>query len=145
MVIGALGAVIHGSPLRTGDIDICPDRDARNLERLARSLRDLHAEEWEPNKGDTVQRDWTADVLVDDKIWILATQYGDLDLVFEPAGTGGYADLRRDAVSTTIGDVTFEVASLADIIRSKEATGRPKDLEQLPTLRRLQERLLAEG
>jgi hypothetical protein len=34
-LIGGLAATLHGSPLRTGDADICPARDRENVERLA--------------------------------------------------------------------------------------------------------------
>lgn len=50
---------------------------------------------------------------------------------------GGYADLARGAVEMQIEDVHVRVASLEDVIRSKEAADRPRDREQLPTLRRL--------
>jgi hypothetical protein len=62
---------------------------------------------------------------------------GDLDLCFTPAGTRGYDDLRRDASRERLGGgLTVTVASLRDVIRSKEAAGRDKDLAQLPLLRR---------
>ena len=48
----------------------------------------------------------------------------------------GYGDLRRDARLETIDGVEVQIASLADIIRSKEAAGRFKDQAQLPALRR---------
>ena len=54
-----------------------------------------------------------------------------------PAGTRGYEDLRRDAVRMQIDDLSVVVASLADVVRSKEAANRPKDHLALPTLRRL--------
>lgn len=38
VVIGGLAATLHGSPLRTGDADICPARDRANLTRLADAL-----------------------------------------------------------------------------------------------------------
>jgi hypothetical protein len=60
-----------------------------------------------------------------------------LDLVFEPAGTGGYRDLVKDAVDKEIDGLVVTVASLRDIARSKETLGREKDRAQLPTLRRL--------
>ena len=52
-----------------------------------------------------------------------------------------------DGVTTVeLGDgVEVPVASLADIIRSKEAAGRPKDLAALPMLRELQLALDAEA
>jgi hypothetical protein len=57
-------------------------------------------------------------------------------LVFQPAGTEGYADLRRNAVELDLGArEPVLVASLPDVIRSKEAAGRLKDQAQLPALR----------
>ena len=58
--------------------------------------------------------------------------------VREPAGTGGYSDLRSDADQLQVATdppLTVLVASLADIIRSKQAAGRAKDLASLPLLR----------
>src|SRR5438034_1930158 len=43
VLIGGLAATLHGSPLRTGDADICPARDAENFERLARALEAMDA------------------------------------------------------------------------------------------------------
>lgn len=65
----------------------------------------------------------------------MTTEFGDLDLSMYPAGTGGYADLRRDAISIAVRGVEFQVASLEDIIRSKEAADRPRDRAALPLLR----------
>jgi hypothetical protein len=67
---------------------------------------------------------------------------GDLDICFAPSGTRGYRDLRREALRTRIGPgVSVSVASLRDVIRSKEAAGRDKDLAQLPLLRRTLEQI----
>ncbi len=144
VVIGALGAALHGSPLRTSDVDICPDPRPDNLTNLSRALEELGAKEWDPHKGEAVAREWDAGMLRRDDMWILVTNHGDLDLVFEPAGTKGYRDLAKEAVELDIDGLRVDVASLDDIIRSKEATGRPRDREQLPTLRRLQETLREE-
>jgi len=65
------------------------------------------------------------------------TDHGRLDITFEPSGTAGYPDLARDAVHLEILGVEVDVASLADVIRSKEAAGREKDRLVLPVLRRL--------
>ena len=70
-------------------------------------------------------------------IWNLVTDFGRLDITFEPSGTGGFADVARDAVHLTIFGVEVDVASLADVIRSKEAAGREKDRLVLPVLRRI--------
>jgi hypothetical protein len=56
-----------------------------------------------------------------------------------PAGTGGYQDLARSADELLVAEdpeLRIKVASLADVIRSKEAAGREKDRAALPLLRR---------
>ena len=67
----------------------------------------------------------------------LVTAHGELDLSFRPSGTEGYSDLARSATPVKIKDHTVTVASLEDVIRSKQAAGRPKDLAALPLLRQL--------
>ncbi len=137
VLIGALAATFHGSTLRTDDVDVCPRNTRENLEKLAAALHDLGAREYDVRKDELVERSWDAELLASDAMWILGTAAGRLDLVFEPAGTKGYDDLARDAVEFRIDDMSIYVASLEDVIRSKEATNRPRDREQLPTLRRL--------
>ena len=58
-------------------------------------------------------------------------------MTFEPAGTSGYDDLASGAIDLEILGTRVEVASLADIVRSKEAADRDKDRLVLPVLRRL--------
>lgn len=71
----------------------------------------------------------------------LVTRYGDLDLSFQPSGTGGYSDLVNRAVEVSIRGVAVQVAALEDVIRSKEAANRPKDQRTLPVLRQLLEEI----
>jgi hypothetical protein len=70
----------------------------------------------------------------------LRTPYGDVDVTFEPDGTGGYPELIQAAVVHSIGTVHVHVAALVDMIRSKTAAGRPKDLRALPELTQLAQR-----
>ena len=59
-----------------------------------------------------------------------------MDILFdEIAGGLQFESLRSRAVVMPLGDAEAVVASLQDIITSKEAAGRPKDLAQLPILR----------
>ncbi len=143
VVVGMLAATLHGSPLRTGDADICPSTDGANLKRLADALAEM-----EPRvRGLVDPLDPTGEALFPcdpDRLagvrgsLLLSTRYGDLDIVFRPDGTEGYGDLLLNVVRYDLGDgLLVPVASLEDIIRSKTAAGRPKDLEALPTLRAL--------
>lgn len=53
-----------------------------------------------------------------------------------PAFEGGYRDLAPGAHRVEVEGVEVDIADLADVIRSKEAAGRPKDLQVLPLLYR---------
>lgn len=65
----------------------------------------------------------------------LRTPLGDLDLMFAPAGfPDGYDGLLPGAHPHSIGHVTVQVADLDDVIKSKSAAARPKDLDALPEL-----------
>jgi hypothetical protein len=73
------------------------------------------------------------------EVWHLICDDGEFDLSFRPSGfAGGYAQLVGNAHRMRVGDVEVVVADLADVIRSKESAGRPKDLRVLPLLYRHQ-------
>jgi hypothetical protein len=68
----------------------------------------------------------------------LVTSFGEADVCFEPAGTRGYEELAAHAERLEVAPgVIAPIASLEDVVRSKEAAGRPKDIAALPTLRTL--------
>ena len=135
VLIGGLAAVYHGSPFPTEDADIAPYTDDANLARLAEALRELNARVRTEADPEGVSFACDAAGLAAAQTWDLVTNAGDLDLSFRPSGTQGYPDLRRDAIIAEIYDVTVQIASLADVIRSKQAANRPKDQRALPTLR----------
>jgi hypothetical protein len=137
VLIGGFAAVIYGSPYLTTDVDLVPARDAANLARLADALRSIHARVWTADEPAGLPFDASAEALAGADLWNLVTDHGRLDLAFTPAGTGGYDDLARDADHLTVLGVGVDVASLADVIRSKEAADREKDRLVLPVLRRL--------
>jgi hypothetical protein len=137
VVIGAIAAIAAGAPILTTDLDVAPARSHENLERLARALRDLDAKL--RSAGAPVPID--AELLATADSWTLTTRVGDVGLMFLPAGTRGYDDLRSGARRERIAGVTVAVAALTDVIRSKEAASREKDNMQLPILRRTLEQI----
>lgn len=141
VLIGGLAGTLYGSPHVTTHVDITPDDGRDNLERLAAALEELDARVRTEGEPEGLPFDRSAEMLQRSEILNLTTRFGDLDLTFRPAGTDGYDDLRRGALEMEIHDTTVTVAALADVIRSKEASGREKDRLTLPTLRRLLERL----
>lgn len=145
VVIGGLAAILHGAPHVTTDVDIVPEEALRNLERLSEVLRELNAKIRVAGEEDGVPFGHDADSLARVRIWNLVTDVGNLDITFQPSGTYGYEDLRRDAVRMTVRGIEVPVAALADVIRSKEAADRQRDRAILPTLRRILERQSGEG
>lgn len=137
VLIGGLAAVYHGSPFPTEDADITPDTSEGNLICLSAALQELNARIRTEGVPEGISFACDAKALGAAQTWNLVTDVGDLDISFRPSGTQGYQDLRRDAKAEDIYNVTVEVASLADVIRSKQAANRPKDQRVLPTLREI--------
>jgi hypothetical protein len=139
ILIGGLGAIVHGSPYATVDVDIVPRQDRPNLSLLSAALRALGARVY-VSSTETLRFEHDGTSLADASVWNLATMFGGLDITFIPAGTTGYSDLAERAQGIDIGGVVVRVAALEDIVRSKEAANREKDRVVLPALRRLLER-----
>jgi hypothetical protein len=146
VLIGGVAANIHGSPVPTEDVDITPETSVANYTRLAAALRDMKARIRVAREPGGVPFVFDEATLAGNVSWTLTTDIGDIDIVTTPAGTAGFADLRRDAAEVDLGDsLTVSVASLPDIIRSKEAAGRAKDQAALPALRATLERIEETG
>ena len=137
VLIGGFAGIYHGSPFPTQDIDITPDSLRDNLNRLSTALTELSARITTADVPEGLPFSHTGESLGAAGIWNLTTDAGELDISLVPSGTQGFDDLSRDAEAATIYGVTIRIASLADIIRSKQAANRPKDQRVLPTLREL--------
>ena len=137
VLIGALAARLQGFPRLTADADITPSRDAANLERLAAALRELDARIYTDPIPEGLAFDCSASMLARGELWNLVTSAGRIDVAFRPSGTDGYDDLARAALRFEVFGVTLHVASLMDIIRSKEASDRPQDRQDVPILREI--------
>jgi hypothetical protein len=139
VVIGGFAIELHDVAVPpTRDVDISPERSTANLERLARALNDLDARfriHAGPPEGVVVPGGISAQWLGDMVSVALTTAAGPIDVSLVPDGTGGFEDLQAGQVEFTYEGHVVRVAALADVIRSKEAAGRPKDLLVLPALR----------
>lgn len=138
VVIGGVGARLRGASLLTQDLDVTPKRSRPNLVAVAAALNELEARLRTATEPEGVAFPVSPELLDAANSWTLITNLGDLDLVLEPAGTRGYEDLIGQADELRVASdppLTVWVASLADIIRSKQAAGRAKDLASLPLLR----------
>ncbi|MEO5589571.1 MAG: hypothetical protein ABIS03_08300 [Gemmatimonadaceae bacterium] len=135
VVIGGLAAAAHGSRRITDDLDICYDATAPNLERLSALFVEWNAYPRGIEKGlpffmDTRQFRTTP-------LMTLVTTEGFIDVLDIVKGVGGYLECReRSRVIEGFG-ISFRVLDLEALIDAKRATGRPKDVDQLPELEAL--------
>lgn len=137
VIIGGLAAAIHGSPFATEDLDITPEASEANLDRLSQALQELRARVRVEGVVGGLPFAHDATSLAAVGVWNLTTPHGWLDISFVPNGTQGFSDLVRDASEQPAFGLMIPVASLADVIRSKQAANRLKDQRVLPVLREI--------
>jgi hypothetical protein len=126
LFLGKSGAILLGYPATTQDVDIFPARTPENGRRIATALRQI---------GFDVRPDLEREITAGKDFIQIKTGPFDVDLVFAPDGIASYPAARERAV--TVGP--FWVANLRDIIASKRASGRQKDLLDLPLLESFRE------
>lgn len=140
VVIGGYGGVLYGIARATDDVDITPATDNENLERLAAALRELDAHLMPPGAEDPIEWPWSAGSFAQFTTLTTRTAAGDLDIRLRPDAPGGrtfdYEQFAANAVVIEL-DVEVPAAALEDIIASKEASGREKDMEGVQVLRDL--------
>ena len=142
VVLGGFAAILRGSPITTHDLDVIPSRDRENLDRLGRALTRMNA--MIRISGEPVPTKIDGGFLANMPHMLnLVTDFGEMDLTFTPAGRAGDFDgWRRGATSEEIEEgLTVLVASLNDIIDSKQAANRPKDQMALPYLESLRDEI----
>jgi hypothetical protein len=121
LFIGKSGAILLGYPGTTQDVDVFPARSVDNGRRLVAALRKIGFE-----IGPDLERDITQGK---DFVQIKSGPF-DVDLVFAPDGIPSFAEAKARGLA----EGPFRIANLRDIIASKRASGRQKDLIELPLL-----------
>ena len=137
VLIGGYAAALRGSPMITGDLDLCYARDDDNLRALADALRELEAR----LRGVPEEVPFVLDATslrVGDH-FTFSTRAGALDCLGTPSGTDGFADLARSATDEDLDGLVVRVSSLDDLIRMKRAAGRPQDLVAIEWLSALRD------
>lgn len=138
IVVGGVALVLHGSARATQDLDICYERSEENLRRLAAALAAA-----EPQlRGAPAGLPFILDArsLRSGMNFTLATAAGDLDLLGELAGGGGYSDLIADSTTMELAGRSIRVLNLDALARTKVASGRLKDALDLAEIRLLRQR-----
>lgn len=139
-MIADFGALIHAlaSPRTTEDLDICYARDADNLTRLSTALEPLHPYLRGVPQGLPFQLD--VHTLSAGLNFTLTSDKGDIDLLGEVTGLGGFEAVAARAVPTTLFERRVLVLALEAIETAKRAAGRIKDLGDLAIIAELKRR-----
>ena len=137
VIIGGVSATLHGSATVTYDLDICYSRSSVNLERLAASLAPFRPRPREFPEG--VPFLWDARTLRNVAILTLQTELGEIDLIAEVAGVGGFDEVKAHSISVEAFGRELATLDLPTLIRAKRAAGRPKDLAAVAELESLLE------
>jgi hypothetical protein len=126
LFIGKSAAILLGFPDTTQDADIFVERSTANGAALVKALREL---------GFDLSAQQTSEIERGKDFVQLKNGPFDLDLVFAPDGIERFSDAWKRRVEVE----GFPVCHLDDIIASKEAARRQKDLESLPRLKAFRE------
>jgi hypothetical protein len=125
VLVGGYALGVHGIIRATGDIDFLYRRTKKNVRQLIAALKEFSAPP-EVLDADTLMR---ANIV---------SQFGEpphrIDLLSEIDGVT-YSEVSKGAVTARIGGRTLRVIGLEELLKNKEATGRPKDEEDLRRLR----------
>jgi hypothetical protein len=128
----------------TIDIDVTPDTNQGNLDRLSEALDDLQARIRTDAVPEGLPFSHDGASLGRAAMWNLICPAGPFDISFVPSGTNGFTDFAERARVVLVEGLETPLADLSDIIRSKRAANRPKDLEVLPLLEEVLRRIRAE-
>lgn len=123
VMIGNAAAAIQGAPVTTLDIDFMFRKTPVNMNKLKAVAKDLSA---------TILKPYYP---VSDLFRLVNDDRGiQLDFMSRLHGVRSFEGLRSRATSVLFGERAIKVAALEDIIKSKRATGRDRDLAVLPIL-----------
>ncbi len=122
-MIGNAAAALHGAPVTTLDFDFMfrdTPANLRKLKAVAKSLRATILHPFFPVS----------------KLYHVVNDDLGLQIDFMPVlhGVRSFEGLRARATEETVSGEKLWLASLADIIKSKRAAARPRDLAVLPVL-----------
>lgn len=123
VLVGNAGAALHGAPVTTLDFDFMFRETPLNLTKLKRFAKLLGAVVFRPYYPVS-------------KLYRVVNDDTGLQIDFMPVlhGVRSFASLRSRAERLKLGSTELQVAALEDIIKSKAAAARPRDLAVLPVL-----------
>lgn len=132
LVIGGVAAQVHGRRRTTKDLDVTPSPDPENFERLSAALVALDAHPVE--LGPSAPTPTAEQLSIAPVVPPLTTRHGDLHILNEVPGATAFTEMRARALTTDLDGIAVQIVSVNDLIRMKQTTGRPGDIEDIQAL-----------
>lgn len=132
VLIGNAAAAMHGAPVTTIDLDFLFRRTRTNLKKLEAVAAELDATIYSPFYPASKMLRMMND---DESLQV--------DFLGEAHGVRSFEGVRNRAQRLKVGNSTVWVADLADIIKMKKATDRPRDRAVLEILEKTLEAIQA--
>ena len=137
VVVGGVGAYLHGATYPTVDLDVAFRFTRSNVERLLRAFDGVpirHA--ITPGKRPVTE---DAPTLASFRNLYIESDLGRLDLLGELPPVGGYEEALRRSHVVTLHGREVRLIDIDALIECKEALGRPKDVLVAQQLRAIRE------
>ena len=124
VMIGNAAASIRGAPVTTLDIDFMLEHTDENYRKIAALAQRISCKFIEMKLPG------------DNYMYRIAHETGtpSFDFMFAAAGINNYEALKKNSTEIAFGEHTLKIASLEDVLASKRAAGRPKDMAVIPIL-----------
>ena len=137
VIVGGLAATVHGSARLTLDVDVVYARDEANLAHLVEALAPF--DPYPRGAPPGLPFEWSEGTLRRGLNFTLTTSVGDIDLLGEIIGGGGYTDILPHTIEIDLFGRECRCLDLQSLIRTKRAAGRPRDLQMIAELEALLE------
>jgi hypothetical protein len=132
IIVGGAAATAHGSARLTQALDIVYERSRDNLRRLVAAL--APHQPYLRGAPPGLPFVFDEETLQKGLNFTLTSKLGDVDLLGEVLGGGGYRELETHTIELDLFGVRCLCISLDKLIEVKRAAGRPTDLEALAEL-----------
>jgi predicted nucleotidyltransferase len=142
IIVGGAAATAHGSARLTNDLDIVYSRSRDNIARLVSALRAFNPYPRGAPAGLPFRFD--EETIRAGLNFTFTTTAGDLDILGEIAGGGGYEGLLSSSIRIQLYGIECLCLGLDRLIEVKRAAGRSKDLEAIAELEALREERFTE-
>jgi hypothetical protein len=141
VVVGGVAFVLHGLIRLTADLDLMINLDEKNISKFVDIMNSLGYKPKIPVRADelidpTKRRYWLKEKNM--KVFSFYHPRQTISLIdvfiYEPIP---YEKVKANSVKFKIGNFSFPVASVDDLIKLKRLSGRPQDLADIEALKRI--------